>query len=298
MPAEGIPVAPRNELLTFEEIQRLIKIGVQLGVDQVRLTGGEPLVRQELPRLVRMLSSLEGLDDLAMTTNAVLLDRMAEELHEAGLRRLNISLDALNPVKFAEVTRRDNYDQVLTGIEAAKRVGFDSIKINVVSLRGVTESEIVPFGKFARETGLEVRFIEYMPLDASRSWERDKVLFASEVQQVLSDAIIPLVVAKQTNSPATEFEFADGVGRIGFIPTVSKPFCTSCDRFRITADGKIRNCLFSLDEFDLRDQMRSGTSDVELAEQMQAAVIAKGPGHQINTDLFKQPSRTMSSIGG
>lgn len=303
MPAEGIPVAARHDLLTYEEIEAIVRIAADLGVWQIRLTGGEPLVRQDLPELVSRIAANKEIKDLALTTNAILLDQYAKPLYESGLRRLNISLDALDPVKFAEITRRDQYDKVIAGIEAAQSAGFDAIKINVVSLRGVTDSEIIPFGNFARETGLEVRFIEYMPLDASKAWERDKVLFAEEIQAVLSDAIQPLVpTTTPTSSPATEYEFADGVGRIGFIPTVSQPFCASCDRFRLTADGKLRNCLFSLEETDLRDLMRSSLSGQELdsaiAAQMKDSIASKGPGHQINTSQFVQPDRTMSAIGG
>lgn len=299
MPAEGIPVAPRNELLRFEEIERVVRIAVGLGIRQVRLTGGEPLVRKDLPQLVRMIAAIEGVDDLAMTTNAVLLEQQAESLYEAGLRRLNISLDALDPVKFEEITRRNQYDQVLAGIETAQRVGFKSIKINVVSIRGITDSEIVPFGELSRSTGLEVRFIEYMPLDASKAWEREKVLFSEEIRQVLSKAIQPLVPAsKPTTSPATEYEFADGIGRIGFIPTISQPFCATCDRFRLTADGKLRSCLFSLDEYDLRGLLRDGSPDEAIRDRMCEAIVAKGPGHEINSAQFTQPDRTMSSIGG
>lgn len=299
MPAEGIAIAPKEELLTFEEIERVVRVAAGQGITQVRLTGGEPLVRHELPKLVAILAAIDGDLDLAMTTNAVLLAEQAEALRAAGLQRLNISLDALDPQVFAELTRRDHYDRVLAGIEAAKRVGFDPIKINVVSLRGVTESEVVPFGEFARETGLEVRFIEYMPLDASNEWERGKVLFAADIRRALEEAIQPLEPIDQpTGSPATEYQFADGRGRIGFIPTVSAPFCTTCDRFRITADGKLRNCLFSLDEVDLRAPLRAGAGDEELAGVMQESIASKWSGHRVNADDFVQPERSMSAIGG
>jgi cyclic pyranopterin phosphate synthase len=299
MPAEGIPVAPRDELLTFEEIERVVRIAVSLGVTQVRLTGGEPLVRKGLETLVAMLARLPGVEDLSLSTNAVLLDEHAESLRAAGLQRVNISLDALDPTVFKELTRRDDYHRVVAGIAAARRVGFDPIKVNVVSLRGVTESEVVPFGHFARDTGLEVRFIEYMPLDASSAWERGRVLFAADIRRALEDAIQPLIpVTQPTGSPATEYTFADGVGRIGFIPTVSQPFCAACDRFRLTADGKLRNCLFSLDEVDLRDPLRSGAGDDQIEELIRQAIRDKGPGHEINTDHFVQPLRTMSAIGG
>lgn len=299
MPAEGVDIAPRSELLTFEEFERVVRVAVGMGVRQVRLTGGEPLVRRELPKLVGMLAAIDGLEDLALTTNAVLLDRHAEALRDAGLQRVNISLDALDPTAFERVTRRDDYDRVVAGIAAAQRVGFDPIKINVVSLRGVTEDQVVPFGRFARDTGLEVRFIEYMPLDAGNAWERGKVLFAAHVRQALAESLPPLrPVGEPTGSPATEYEFADGRGRIGFIPTVSQPFCDRCDRFRLTADGKLRNCLFSLEEADLRAPLRAGADDATLAAVMRRAIRAKGSGHRINTDRFVQPERTMSAIGG
>ncbi len=299
MPAEGIPVAPKDELLTFEEIERAVRVAVGLGVHQVRLTGGEPLVRHELPTLVRKLAAIEGLTDLALTTNAVLIEEQAEALRDAGLSRLNISLDALDPQVFEQLTRRDHYDRVIAGIHAAQRTGFEPIKINVVSLRGVTESEVVPFGRFARDTGLEVRFIEYMPLDASSEWERGKVLFAADIRRALEEGIQPLKpIGEPTGSPATEYEFADGVGRIGFIPTVSQPFCSTCDRFRMTADGKLRSCLFSLDEVDLRGPLRDGATDERLAATMQKSVAAKWAGHRVNAADFVQPERSMSAIGG
>lgn len=303
MPAEGIAVAPKADLLSFEELERVVRVAVGQGVRQVRLTGGEPLVRHELPTLVEKLAAIrpDGGDrlDLSMTTNAVLLTEQAEALHAAGLQRLNISLDALDPQVFERLTRRDHYDRVVAGIEAARRVGFDPIKINVVSLRGVTETEVVPFGEFARETGLEVRFIEYMPLDASSEWERGKVLFAADIRRALEEAILPLKPIDQpTGSPATEYEFSDGRGRIGFIPTVSAPFCATCDRFRLTADGKLRSCLFSLDEVDIRGPLRSGATDEQLAELMHASIATKWSGHRVNMADFVQPERSMSAIGG
>ncbi len=299
MPATGMVFAPREELLTFEEIERVVRIAVDLGVRQVRLTGGEPLVRLDLYKLVRQLAQIPELEDLSLTTNGVLLKEQAEPLREAGLKRVNISLDVLDPIAFKEVTRRDDYERVLAGIQAAQRVGFDPIKINVVSLRGVTESQITLFGQFARETGLEVRFIEYMPLDASKKWEREKVLMASEVRDALEQEIMPLrPIAQPTGSPATEYEFIDGVGRIGFIPTVSQPFCSSCDRFRITAEGKLRSCLFSLNEMDARELLRSGADDSRISEILRESISGKWAGHQINTSQFLQPERGMSAIGG
>lgn len=317
MPAENVQFMEKSELLSFDEIERFVRIAVPLGIDKIRLTGGEPLVRRELHKLVNKLSSIPGIKDIGLTTNGILLASQAAELYEAGLRRINISLDALTPEKFKQFTRRDGFEQVIEGIQAAKRVGFEPIKVNAVSVRGLTEDEIVPFGNFARETGVEVRFIEYMPLDADNAWEREKVLFAHEIIETLSSSIMPLVpitsadeaddAAHKLDSPtsmvghggpAQDFEFADGVGRIGFIASISQPFCMSCNRIRITADGKLRNCLFSLDETDIRGLLRGGASEGEIARAIQASVWAKKEGHEINTARFIQPARPMYSIGG
>lgn len=299
MPAEGIPVAPKDELLTFEELERVVAIALELGVRHVRLTGGEPLVRQELPALIKKLANLDPALDLALTTNGVLLQEHAPALRAAGLQRVNVSLDALDPAVFRELTRRDNYNRVVAGIAAARQAGLGPIKINVVSLKGVTESEVAPFGQFARDTGMEVRFIEYMPLDASNEWERRKVLLAEEVRTTLEQSIMPLRPVRQpTGSPATEYEFVDGIGRIGFIPTVSAPFCDSCDRFRLTADGKLRSCLFSLDEVDLRGPLRAGATDEQIAQRIRESIHAKWSGHRVNAAEFVQPERSMSAIGG
>ncbi len=300
MPAENVQFMPRADLMSFEEMERFVRICVGLGVNKVRLTGGEPLVRKDLSKLVAKIAAIDGIHDIGITTNGILLAEQAQELWDAGLRRINVSLDALDPVKFTEITRREGYENVLAGIQAAQRVGFDPVKINAVSVRGMTETEIVPFGKFARETGAEIRFIEFMPLDADNAWERDKVLFAHEIIERLSAEIMPLIPIPDQNphAPATEFMFQDGVGRIGFIASVSQPFCMSCDRFRITADGKVRNCLFSLEETDIRGLLRGGGTDAEIADAVRASVAAKWEGHQINTAKFIQPDRPMYSIGG
>lgn len=300
MPAENVQFMPRADLLSFEEMERFVRICVGLGVNKVRLTGGEPLVRKDLSKLVAMIAAIEGIHDIGITTNGILLAEQAQELWDAGLRRINVSLDALDPVKFKEITRREGYEKVLEGIQAAQRVGFDPVKVNAVSVRGMTESEIVPFGEFARKTGAEIRFIEFMPLDADNAWERDKVLFAHEIIERLSAEIMPLIPIPDQNphAPATEFVFQDGVGRIGFIASVSQPFCMNCDRFRITADGKVRNCLFSLEETDIRGLLRGGGTDSEIADAVRSSVAAKWEGHQINTAKFIQPNRPMYSIGG
>jgi len=300
MPADHVQFMNRHELLSFEEIERFVRTVVPLGVNKLRLTGGEPLVRRDLPRLVGKLAAIPGIRDIGLTTNGILFGEQAQELFDAGLRRVNISLDALDPVVFREVTRRDGYEKVVESIHMAKRVGFNPVKVNAVAVRNLTEDQIVPFGQFARDTGVEVRFIEFMPLDADNAWERDKVLFGHEIIERLSSEIAPLVPTGQNdpNAPATDFEFADGVGRIGLIASVSQPFCSQCNRFRITADGKLRNCLFSMEETDIKSLLRSGVSDDEIVAAVRNSIAAKKEGHEINTARFIQPDRPMYSIGG
>jgi cyclic pyranopterin phosphate synthase len=300
MPAENVQFMRREQLLSFEEIERFVRAVVPLGVDKVRLTGGEPLVRRDLPVLVEKIASIAGVRDIGITTNGILLAEQAQALWDAGLRRINVSLDALDPVKFQQITRREGYEKVIEGIQAAQAVGFDPVKINAVSVRGLTESEIVPFGHFARETGVELRFIEFMPLDADNAWEREKVLFAHEIIETLSREIMPLVPLPEQDptAPATDFEFEDGLGRVGFIASISQPFCMSCNRFRLTADGKLRNCLFSLDETDVKTLLRSGATDDQIQKAVRECVAAKWEGHEINTARFIQPDRPMYSIGG
>jgi GTP 3',8-cyclase len=300
MPEDNVQFMPRADLLTFEEIARVARIAASLGITKLRLTGGEPLVRRELHKLVELLAAIPGIHDIGLTTNGLLLAEEASRLYDAGLRRINVSLDALSPEAFRKFTRRDGFEQVLEGIQAAQQAGFDPVKINAVSVRGMTEDEIVPFGHFARETGCEVRFIEYMPLDAENHWERGKVLFAHEILERLSQEIQPLLPLPDQDSraPATDYEFADGVGRIGFIASVSQPFCLSCNRIRLTAEGKIRNCLFSLEETDLRGLLRGDGTDAEIAKAIRSSVAAKKEGHEINTARFIQPLRPMHSIGG
>lgn len=300
MPAENVQFMDRKDLLTFEEIEHFVRIAVPLGLTKIRLTGGEPLVRRDLHKLVAQLAAIPEIHDIGLTTNGILLADQAQALWDAGLRRINVSLDALNPEKFEQITRRPGFEQVIAGIQAAKRVGFDPVKVNAVAVRNLTEDEIVPFGHFARETGVDVRFIEFMPLDADNAWERDKVLFAREILDLLSKNIAPLVPIpnQDPHAPATEFQFADGRGRIGIIASVSEPFCGNCDRFRITADGKLRNCLFSLEETDVRAMLRGSASDPEIAQAIRDSIAAKQAGHQINSALFVQPERPMYSIGG
>lgn len=300
MPAENVQFMDRKDLLSFEEMERFVRIAVPLGLTKIRLTGGEPLVRHDLHVLVKMLADIPQIHDIGLTTNGILLADQAQALYDAGLRRINVSLDALDPVKFKEITRREGYEKVLEGIQAAQRVGFDPVKVNAVSVRGMTEDEIVKFGHFARETGVEIRFIEFMPLDADNAWEREKVLFAHEILEKLAAEIMPLVPCanQDPHAPATEFQFEDGIGKIGIIASVSQPFCMSCDRFRITADGKLRNCLFSHEETDVRGMLRGGTSEAEIAQAIRDSIAAKKEGHEINTARFIQPDRPMYSIGG
>lgn len=298
MPAENVQFLPKPELLTFEEIERVVRVAASLGVNEVRLTGGEPLVRRDLPLLVAKLAAIPGLS-LGMTTNGLLLDELARPLFDAGLRRLNVSLDALDPQKFREVTRRDGYEKVLAGIDAAKRAGFERIKINAVAIRGLTEDQLVPFGQFARESDCDVRFIEYMPLDADQAWEREKVLFAEEIIKTISEQVRPLVpIGGDGHAPATEYRFDDGIGRIGVIASVSRPFCANCNRFRLTSDGKARACLFSMEETDVRSLLRNGGSDKLIADALLSCIAGKWEGHEINTATFLYPERPMYSIGG
>lgn len=289
----------RRELLSFEEITRFVRIVAPLGINKVRLTGGEPLVRCDLPRLVRMLCVVPGIKDIGVTTNGILLARCAQELYDAGLRRLNVSLDTLDRERYRQLTRRDGLDRVLAGIAEAKRVGFSSIKINAVSMRGLTEAEVGPLAHFARAQGLEMRFIEYMPIGADR-WERDKVYFAREILAQLENEVGPLMPARDYDpkAPAMEFEYTDGGGRVGIIASVSRPFCRQCNRIRLTAEGKLRNCLFALDDVDVKPLLRGLAEDDEVANLVQRVVWDKWEGHEINTSRFLKPLRTMHAIGG
>jgi len=289
----------KGELLTFEEITRFVQIAVGLGIDKIRLTGGEPLMRRDLPRLAAMVSAIPGIRDVGLTTNGILLADQAQALYDAGLRRINISLDTLHPDRFRQIARRDGLDKVLAGIFAAKKAGFQPIKINAVSIRKFTEQEVVPLAHFAREHGLEMRFIEYMPIGADQ-WERDKVYFAHEIMEQLEREIAPLVPVPDYDrrAPAMEFQYTDGGGRIGIIASVSRPFCLSCNRIRLTADGKLRNCLFALDEVDVKRLLRENAQDETIAEVICQNVHAKWEGHEINTSRFIKPLRTMHAIGG
>ena len=296
---EDVVFRDRSELLSFEEIAHFTRVAASLGIDKVRLTGGEPLVRKGLHRLVRLLVPIPGIADIGLTTNGILLADQAGELFEAGLRRLNVSLDTLDSGRFRELTRRDGLDRVLEGLQTARQVGFDPIKVNAVAIRGVNDVDVVPLARYCREHGFELRFIEYMPIGAD-AWEREKVYFAQEILDVLGREISPLVESpnRDPRAPAMDYDYADGIGRVGIIASVSRPFCASCNRLRLTAEGKLRNCLFSLDEVDVKGLLRAEGADGELAEAIRRTVWSKWEGHEINSAQFVKPQRTMHAIGG
>ncbi len=299
MPAEGMPWLAREQLLSYEEIARLAKVAIGLGVTGIRLTGGEPTVRRDLPELVRLLAALAPGLDLSLTTNGILLAGMADALHASGLRRVNVSLDTLDPGRFRTLARRDRLGDVLAGIAAARRVGFAPIKINAVLMRGFNDDEAVPLARWARDNDYELRFIEWMPLDFQRGWDRSRLVPSDDVRRAV-DAEFPLETADlaDASAPATRHRYRDGRGAVGFIGSVTRPFCGTCDRMRITADGQLRTCLFSLKEYDFRAAMRGGADDAALAALMRAAVLRKEPGHLIGRAGFVQPERGMSAIGG
>jgi GTP 3',8-cyclase len=299
MPAEGLEWLGHKEILSFEEIERLVGLLARMGVDEVRLTGGEPLVRRDLPVLVEKLARIEGVRDLSLTTNGVLLDRLAAPLVAAGLRRLNVSLDSLSHVRFAEITRRDALDRVLTGLaEAERHPELRPIKINCVAIRGFTEAEVPALAELARRKPYVVRFIEFMPLDADQAWRDDDVLTGGEIRALIEEQWPLVEIPAKPSSTARRFRFADGAGEIGFVNPVSEPFCSSCDRIRLTADGKLRTCLFSRREWDLKEPLRDGASDEELERLLRWALAHKELKHRINEPGFVRASRSMSQIGG
>ena len=299
MPADNVEFMDRSNLLSFEEIQRVAQIVSRMGINRLRLTGGEPLMRKNLPVLIKMLNEVDGIDDIAMTTNAYFLKDQAQSLKDAGLKRLNVSLDALDPEKFRDVNRRDCLQSVLDGLDTARKVGFKSIKINAVAVRNFSETEIMSLIEMGRSDGFEVRFIEFMPLDSDKVWERDKVLFGHEIVNMIKDnyELIPIDNSLEIG-PASEYNFADGKGKIGIITAVSNPFCDHCNRIRMTADGKLRTCLFSTKETNLKELIRSGATDETIIETLKQAVLVKEPGHKINLDDFERPTRAMHAIGG
>ena len=299
MPADNVEFMSRDKLLTFEEITRIARIGAGMGIKRLRLTGGEPLMRKDLPTLVSMLTQIEGIDDVAMTTNAFFLKEHAKALKEAGLKRLNISLDALDPEKFRDVNRRDCLKEVLEGMRVSAEIGFKSIKVNAVAMKNFSETEIMRLIEMGRSDGFEIRFIEFMPLDSDQIWARDKVLFGHEILDIIRKKyeLIPIENSLEIG-PASEYNFADGKGRIGIITAVSNPFCDHCNRIRMTADGKLRTCLFSADETNLKELIRGKASDEDIVKAIEDAVLVKEPGHKINLDDFERPQRAMHAIGG
>ncbi|MFL5861947.1 MAG: GTP 3',8-cyclase MoaA [Solirubrobacteraceae bacterium] len=299
MPAEGLPWLERAEILTFEEIARVVQLFARMGVGDVRLTGGEPLVRRDFPRLAGMIASIDEVQDLSVTTNGFLLARDAEKLVRAGINRFNVSVDSLQRDRFYQLTRRDALDQVLRGLEAlASFPEAHPIKVNAVAMRGFTEEEVIPFAELARRTPYEVRFIEFMPLDADHAWTRSQVLTGEEIREAIQ-AVYPLEAEpREPSSTSRVYRFADGPGRIGFINPVSEPFCADCNRVRLTADGRLRTCLFSLNETDLREPLRAGATDADIEETIRAAVWRKELKHHVGEPGFIQPVRSMSAIGG
>ncbi len=299
MPADNVEFMDRSNLLSFEEIQRVAQIVSRMGINRLRLTGGEPLMRKNLPVLIKMLNEVDGIDDIAMTTNAYFLKDQAQSLKDAGLKRLNVSLDALDPEKFRDVNRRDCLQSVLDGLDTARKVGFKSIKINAVAVRNFSETEIMGLIEMGRSEGFEIRFIEFMPLDSDKVWERDKVLFGHEIIDLIKEnyELVPIDNSLEIG-PASEYNFADGKGKVGIITAVSNPFCDHCNRIRMTADGKLRTCLFSTNETDLKKLIRSGSTDENIMDALNQAVLIKEPGHKINLDDFERPTRAMHAIGG
>jgi len=303
MPEEGIRFQPREDILRFEEIAQVARVAAGLGIRKLRITGGEPLVRKDLPDLVAMLANLPGVDDIALTTNAVLLKDLARPLRDAGLHRLNIHLDTLNPEKFRKITRRDDLDRAIAGIDAAQAAGFP-IKLNAVAVKGLAEEDLAPLARFGRERGITVRFIEFMPLDAQGIWGQGEVLGAAEILRRLEDEVGPLRLSagEDPNAPAVDYEFLDGKGRVGIIASVTRPFCMKCNRIRLTADGKLLYCLFAVDDTDiraiLRNEATNGVVDDAIAHAIRTSVRAKWRGHEINSSHFVPPPRPMYAIGG
>jgi GTP 3',8-cyclase len=299
MPADGLPWLDRSEILTFEENQRLVALLASMGVGDLRLTGGEPLVRREFPKLVAMLRAVGYLREISVTTNGYLLERDAEALVRAGVDRFNVSVDSLARDAFFKITRRDALGQVMRGLEAiAAFPEVRPIKVNAIAMRDFTEREVLRFCELARSTDYQVRFIEFMPLDADGKWEPETVLTGAEIREIAETKYELEALPREPHSTARVYRFADGAGEIGFVNPVSEPFCADCNRIRITSDGKLRTCLFSIDETNLRDPLRSGASDDELEELIRDAVWRKELKHRINEPGFRRPTRSMSQIGG
>jgi len=301
MPAEGLPWLKKAELLSYEEIVRLVRVAAAIGVEQVRLTGGEPLVRRDVPELIRQLCQIDGLRSLSLTTNGILLKQQAAALAQAGLMRINVSMDSLLREKFAQVTRRDQLQGVLEGLEELKKYpSIHPVKINAVAIKNFSEEEVLPFVQFARDNAFVMRWIEFMPLDADQAWRREDILSGGEIKDIIESAHGPLVpiTTGDPSETARRYTFSDGIGEVGFINPVSEPFCASCDRIRLTADGQLRTCLFATEETDLRAVLRSDASDEDLAQAIRQAVWHKELKHYIGDKRFKRANRSMSMIGG
>ena len=301
MPAEGLPWLKKADILSYEEILRITRVAVSIGIEQIRLTGGEPLVRRELPELVRQLHEIDGLRSLSVTTNGILLKQQARALAEAGLTRINVSMDSLSHEKFAQLTRRDQLDRVLEGLEeVGKYPSIQPIKINAVAIRGYSEDEVLDFVRFARDKAYVMRWIEFMPLDADQIWRKEDILAGADIKAIIEGSYGPLVqiTSGDSSETARRYTFSDGIGEVGFINPVSEPFCAFCDRIRLTADGQIRTCLFATDETDLRAVVRATSDDEAIAETLRQAVWKKELKHYIGDKRFKRASRSMSMIGG
>jgi len=301
MPAEGLPWLKKAEILSYEEIERVSRVAVSMGIEQIRLTGGEPLVRRDVPELVRQLHKLEGLRSLSLTTNGILLKQQASALAEAGLTRINVSLDSLMREKFAQLTRRDQLDRVLEGLaELEKHPSIHPIKVNAVAIRGYSEEEVLDFARLARNKAYVMRWIEFMPLDADQAWRKEDILTGAEIKAIIEEAYGPLkqITTGDPSETARRYTFSDGIGEVGFINPVSEPFCSTCDRIRLTADGQLRTCLFATEETDLRAIIRSTDDDEVLANAIRQAVWHKELKHYIGDKRFKRANRSMSMIGG
>ena len=290
---------PRRDILTFDEIERVVRRAAAAGVRKLRFTGGEPLVRKDLPTLLRRVAEIPGIHEVALTTNGVLLAGHATDLYATGVRRINVHLDTLDAARYRTITRRDELGRVMAGLDAARCAGL-SIKINAVMVKGFSEPDLPLLARFGRDNGVEVRFIEFMPLDAGGLWETGKVLPMDEMLQILSEEVGPMVPVRMADprAPAVEYRFADGIGTVGFIASVTKPFCGNCNRLRLTADGNLRYCLFAMEETDLRTILRQGGDDEDIDRAIRATVDSKWAGHQIQAETFVPPPRKMCSIGG
>ncbi len=299
MPELDAQYMPRAEILSWEEMARVVRVASEMGVRKIRITGGEPLVRKNLSFLIREIGKIPAIEDIALTTNGTLLAGQAQELYDAGLRRINVHIDTLNRERFLKITRRDEFDKVMAGIDAAQRVGF-KVKINAVAVKNLVEEDIVPLARFGRERGIEIRYIEFMPLDAQGLWDKSKVLMQDEMMELISREIGPLeeIPDRDPRAPASEYRFADGIGTVGFIASVSKPFCLNCNRIRLTSDGKLRYCLFAIEETDLKGLLRDGSPDEAIAQAIRGNIRQKWIGHEINTVKFVAPPRPMNAIGG